>query len=63
MVNLRRIKFPIFAIICQVAFLILFGVLVDYDDHAKPKTQDSPGNSNNPDNPTFNIVNRVYPSK
>ncbi|KAH3796917.1 ammonium transporter Rh type A-like isoform X2 [Dreissena polymorpha] len=32
----RRLKFPIFAIGAQVAFLILFGVLGEYGDDSKP---------------------------
>lgn len=57
MVNLRRIKLPIFLTICQFVFLILFGVFVKYDDSAKPKTQD------NATAVTDNIVGRQYPSK
>ena len=56
MVNLRRIKLPIFLTICQFVFLVLFGILVKYDDSAKPKTYNATAVTDNP-------VGRMYPSK
>lgn len=58
MVNVRRIKFPIFVIICQVVFLVLFGALVEYDDSAKPDNQDK-----KVDRAEGGAVTRMYPSK
>lgn len=55
MVNFRRIKLPIFLTICQFVFLVLFGILVRYDDSAKP--------DHNSTADTDNIVGRMYPSK
>ncbi|CAC5421733.1 SLC42A [Mytilus coruscus] len=55
MVNVRRIKFPIFVIICQVVFLVLFGTLVEYDDSAKPNNQDKAHPA------AGGIVARMYP--
>lgn len=57
MVNLRRIKLPIFLTICQFVFLVLFGILVKYDVSAQPKTQDETTADSD------NIVGRMYPSK
>lgn len=54
MVNIQRLKFPLFALVCQVIFLVLFGMLVDYDDEAKPKS---------PNNLVPSIVARRYTSK
>ncbi|XP_063416627.1 ammonium transporter Rh type A-like [Mytilus trossulus] len=56
MVNVRRIKFPIFVIICQVVFLVLFGALVEYDDSAKPDNQDK-----TVDRAEGGMVPRMYP--
>ena len=55
MVNLNRIKLPIFLTICQFVFLVLFGILVKYEASAQPKAQDETTAV------SANIVGGTYP--
>ena len=59
-------KFSIILAIVQIAFIVLYAVLVDYGYHAKPRKLESGGNSSSSKfhrPPAQNDITVYYPSK